>query len=260
MGLRVAGAQLPVTRNVADNVARIFRAIDFASESEADILLTPEGSLSGYYHEFDATEVSDGLELVTEKARSSGIALALGTCFQEADGNRYNQLRFYASDGSFIGFHAKILLCKHVTWDDPSHEAYHYQTMELRTFQWNDLAIGGLICNDTWANPECTPQDDPHLVQKLAQLGAKVIFVSINSGLGQGDNLAMYRAFHGSNLLLRARAAHLWLVTVDAADPSGVLASQAPTGVVSPHGNWVAQTESEGEQMFAYTIALEPDV
>ena len=52
MELRVALAQLAVTEDVEANVAAIERAVEFAAAEGADILLTPEGSLSGYTHLF----------------------------------------------------------------------------------------------------------------------------------------------------------------------------------------------------------------
>ena len=42
--LRVAGAQIAVTRDVGRNVETLRRAIDYAVAEKADILLTPEGS------------------------------------------------------------------------------------------------------------------------------------------------------------------------------------------------------------------------
>ena len=53
MELRVSGAQIPVTADIAANLSTIARALEFAASEEADILLTPEGSLSGYTHQFD---------------------------------------------------------------------------------------------------------------------------------------------------------------------------------------------------------------
>ena len=47
--IRVAAAQIPVTRDIAENVKTITRSIDWAIAENADILLTPEGSLSGLY-------------------------------------------------------------------------------------------------------------------------------------------------------------------------------------------------------------------
>ena len=55
--LHVAGAQIAVTRDVRQNESAILAAIDWAASAGADILLTPEGSLSGYTHEFDTVVV-----------------------------------------------------------------------------------------------------------------------------------------------------------------------------------------------------------
>src|SRR5262245_42082348 len=110
--LRVAGAQIPVGRDVAANVAAIARAIDYAAAETADILVTPEGSLSGYTHEIDQEAVARGLTEVLRRAREAKLALALGTCFREEDGHIYNEQRHYDKEGGFQGFHAKILRCQ----------------------------------------------------------------------------------------------------------------------------------------------------
>ncbi|MGH9389049.1 MAG: nitrilase-related carbon-nitrogen hydrolase, partial [Vicinamibacteria bacterium] len=132
----------------------------------ADILVTPEGSLSGYVADFDAEATARALDEVVRKAKEGGVALALGTCFREPeDGLRYDQLRFYDKDGAFLGFHAKILLCKRVAKPESVGEIDHFKTKPLRTFALGGLTVGGLVCNDLWANPEWTPMDDTHLVQ-----------------------------------------------------------------------------------------------
>ena len=52
ISLRIAGAQIAVQTDIEANVKTLLRAIDFAAGQQADSLLTPEGSLSGYTHEF----------------------------------------------------------------------------------------------------------------------------------------------------------------------------------------------------------------
>ncbi len=254
--IRVAGAQISVSRNVNANVASILRAIEFAERNGADVLLTPEGSLSGYYHEFDAVEVSDALDLVVLATRNAGIALALGTCLEESDGYRYNQLRFYNNAGVLIGSHSKILLCKKVNEPNAQGEADFYRSAPLRTFELNGLIVGGLICNDAWATPDYTPQDDPHLIQRLAELGAQLIFVAINAGVGEGNSSDLYRAYHEANLRLRAIAARVWLITADAADINRELPSHGPSGVIDPLGRWRNRTPPAGEHMFCHTIEV----
>jgi predicted amidohydrolase len=60
--LRVAGAQIPVVRDIGKNVEAISRAIEYAAREKADVLVTPEGSLSGYVHDFDAAATERALE------------------------------------------------------------------------------------------------------------------------------------------------------------------------------------------------------
>lgn len=256
--LRVAGAQIPVVRDIGKNVEAISRAIEYAAREKADVLVTPEGSLSGYVHDFDAAATERALEQVVRKAREAKVALVLGTCFEEADGQRYDEQRFYDKDGVFLGFHAKILLGRRVA--DPAGskgEIDFFKSKPLRSFNLGGLTVGGLVCNDLWANPEWTPMDDPHLSQKLAAVGARVIFHSVNAGLNEGEELALNRTYHETNLKMRARSGRLWIVTVDAADPNGKLASQAPSGVLDPEGQWAVQVEPKGEQFFSWTIELE---
>jgi predicted amidohydrolase len=251
--IRVADAQIPVAQDVQRNVRAIRRAIAFAAGAEADVLLTPEGSLSGYTAAFDRQAVQEGLQQVTGWAREAGIGLALGTCAVEPDGVCYNQLRFYLPDGTYLGFHSKTLTCG--TWDDPPQgEINDYGLAPLRAFEYGGICVGGLICNDMWANPECTPVPDPHLSQQLARKGARILFHAVNGGRDGGAWSRVAWQYHEANLRMRARAGRVWVVTVDNCHPADVPCS-APSGVVDPHGDWVCQAEPQGEQYYAYTIS-----
>jgi len=256
MALRVAGAQMPVTRDIDANVRLILSAIDFAVGERADVLLTPEGSVSGYTHEFDQTQVEAALEEVLERAREARLALALGTCFVEPeDGRCYNQIRFYDRDCRFLGFHSKTLTCG--SWDEPPQgEINHYAVSPLRTFELGGICVGGLICNDLWANPQCTPQPDPHLTQQLSRMGARVIFHSVNGGRDGSEWTQLSWHYHESNLRMRARAGAVWIVTVDSADPLELPCS-APSGVIDPEGNWLVKAPPQGEQHFVAALDLD---
>lgn len=256
MNIRVSGAQIPVTKDIKSNVKAIERAIDFAVSENADILLTPEGSLSGYTHEFDVKEVKEALGYVTQIAREAKLGLALGTCFAEPeDQNCYNQIRFYKPDGNYLGFHSKTLTCGSMT--SPSKgEINHYAVSPLMTFDYNGIRIGGLICNDLWANPCCTPVPDPHLTQQLSEMGARIVFHAVNGGRSESEWSDVAWQFHESNLRMRANAGGLWIVTVDNCYPVEIRCS-APSGVINPQGQWVCKTESKGEQFFAYTIEID---
>ena len=257
MKLRVAAAQIPVALDIAANVSTISRAMDRAIAEKADLLLTPEGSLSGYTHKFDQAKVIEGLSKLVKKASDAGLALALGTCFVEPDDNKcYNQIRFYDGDGKFLGFHNKTLTCGSMTKPSKG-EINLYAVRPLRTFRLEGITIGGLICNDMWANPQCTPIPDPHLSQQLSDMGVKIIFHAINGGRNGGDwSRNVYWPFHETNLRLRAAVGKLWVVTADNCAPTDIPCS-APTGVLGPDGNWAAKAPNQGEHIIVHTIELQ---
>ncbi len=254
--LRVAVAQISVVTDIGVNVETIAGAIDRAVAEKAEVLLTPEGSLSAYTHSFDQAQVELGLKKLVARAKAANLALALGTCFIEPDDGRcYNQVRFYDADGTFLGFHAKTLRC--ATMTKPTRgELNHYSARPLRTFQLKGITVGALICNDMWANPGCTPMPDPHLSQQLADKGAKIIFHAVNGGRNGSEwSRNVYWPFHETNLRIRAQAGKLWIVTADNCHPSDIPCS-APSGVIKPNGNWAVKTPDQAEQMAVYTIEL----
>jgi predicted amidohydrolase len=253
--IRVAGAQIPVTVDVDANVRAIERAIMFAVAEKADVLLTPEGSLSGYTPAFAPEEARRALERVTARAHEAGLALALGTCFVEPDERCYNQIRFYDRDGAYLGFHSKTLTCGTLT-EPPRGEINDYAVRPLRTFTLGDVCVGGLICNDLWANPECTPGPDPHLTQQLARMGARIVLHAVNGGRDGSEWSRVAWEYHEANLRMRARAGRLWIVTVDSAHPLDLPCS-APSGVLDPTGHWAVRTPTIGEQFFAHAILLD---
>ena len=256
--MRVAGYQMPVSNDIEANSRKIIEAIEWAAGERAEILLTPEGSLSGYTHEFDPRAVAEALIQVTARAKDYQIGLALGTCFLEDDGKKYNQVRFYRPDGEYLGFHSKILLCGSVS-GGPDGEIHNFSSTDLKVFSWRDgIRIGGLICNDLWANPECTSMPDPHLSQRLAEMEAGIIFHAVNGGRNGSEWSRLTWGFHEANTRMRARAGKLWIVTADSSRPVHLPCS-APSGVISPNGIYKCRTAERGEQYYAYTIGSDTE-
>lgn len=252
---RVAGYQMAVGLDIEDNAARICKAVDWAAERGAEILLTPEGSLSGYTHQFDDLTVCKALDRVTAHAANRHVGLALGTCFLEQDKKRYDQIRFYRPDGEYLGYHSKILLCDNVR-EKSGGEIDHFAASALRIFSWREgITIGGLVCNDMWANPEWTSLPDHHLSQELSAMGASVILHAVNGGRDSSTWTRLVWKFHETNLRMRARAGSTWIVTVDSANPVELRCS-APSGVINPQGRFMRRAKPQGEQLFDYTIDL----
>lgn len=255
MKLTIALAQIPVTGDIAANLETLRDGVDFASGHGADILLTPEGSLSGYTAHFDATELDAALDTLVAYASARAVGLALGTCKVEDDGLCYNELRFYSKAGKFLGAHTKTLLCGTME-DEPKGEITEFAVRPLRVFDFEGVCVGGLICNDMWANPGCTPMTDPHLSHRLARMGAKVIFHAVNGGRDASEiSQVICRRFHEAHVLMQAGADKIHIATVDNSDPETIGVSSW-AGVAGPGFGWLYQLPDRGRQYGVYKVEV----
>ena len=129
--VRFAGAQIPVTQNLEKNEASIIKAIDWAAENNCDWLLTPEGSLSGYFPNFDLVlengmpDLAKSAYRVITHANSKGMGIALGTLWVDVEHRgsiRKNQIRYYDKQGELLGATNKQYIVggedsPHHSWD-----------------------------------------------------------------------------------------------------------------------------------------------
>jgi len=251
--MRITLAQISVSNeDIGKNLQTVKDAIKQASDEKADILLTPEGALSGYTHEFDVTVLKDALPELTAYASHHNVGLALGTCMEEDDGLRYNELRMYTPAGEYLGCHTKTLLCGF--GDPPEGECNHFSTKPLRVFNFNGITVGGLICNDLWANPACTPMPDIHLAKTLSRMGATVIFQAVNGGRDDSEiSQGLIRTFHEVHVLTQANAYGITICTVDNAHPEHIGVSSIG-GIASPNGKWKHTLPAKGHQISTFEI------
>lgn len=249
--VRIAALQMLVTTEVAENEARILAGIERAAAEGADFLLTPEGSLSGYHNAFDGEEVAAAVARVAAAAKSAGVGLALGTCYQEKDGAAevcYNQVRVYAPEGEYLGYHAKILRCSPIAHPGTG-EMQQFAEGKLRTFDWRGLRFGALICNDLWATPGFTTMPNPYLALQLKQRGAQFILHAINSGRD-----LRHRPWHEACSAMWAKAVQLPIVQVNAAPADG-RPLNAPSGLLGPDGTRLLSVPDSTEEYFVCDLA-----
>jgi predicted amidohydrolase len=266
--LTVAGLQMVVSTDVEANEKAVHRGIEKAAAARADFLLTPEGSVSGYYPGFDGAAVTAAVQRLARHARESRVGLLLGTCYKEmaedapspfelhldpsARGQRQelclNQVRVYEPGGEYLGAHSKILLTSTLRHPGTG-EMRDYVAGTLRTFSWRGVCFGVLICNDLWATPGYTTTPNPYLAWRLRQMGAQVIFHAVNSGFVQ-----FYRPYHEMNQALWAGALGIPIVAANAShevDPVN-----CRSGVVGPNGERKNEAPDIGEQFFSCELSL----
>ena len=247
----LTGLQMNVTNDINKNKEQILLGIRKAAQEKASFLVTPEGSLSGYTSNFNQGEVSVALEEIKALAAELKVGLMLGTCFKELQKDRefcYNQVRVYTPEGNFLGAYSKILRCSSI--DIPgTGEMIEYAEGELRTFDWNGLRFGILICNDLWATPGYTTMPNPYLPWKLKQMGAQFIIHCINSGTAQ-----KYRPFHESSAELWALSLQIPILEVNAAQEKEIINAQS--GLIDANGERSLRVPDSGVQSFTIEIEV----
>ena len=248
---KISALQMNVTNDVKKNKEQILAGIKRATLEGASFLATPEGSLSGYTSNFDQAEVAAALKEIESESLKSKVGLLLGTCFKENIGGKefcYNQVRIYTPEGIYIGEYSKILRCSNLELPGTG-EMVEYVEGELKTFEWNGIRFGVLICNDLWATPGYTTTQNPYLAWKLKQMGAKFIVHCINSGTAQ-----RYRAFHESSAELWALSLKIPILEVNAAHENEKINAQS--GLIDANGERKSRVPDSGIQFFTNTIEV----
>lgn len=240
-GIRITGVQMPVSRKLDDNLPVI---VEHILASDADFILFPEMSLTGYHGEFNEQAARAASRKIAAACRQSYITALIGTGRTEA-GEIYIQTAIFSDEGDVVGTHNKLVPTK-------ADRAFCAPGYELNTFVQKGVRFGCLIGNDLWVAPGGGPYPDPRLSYQLGERGAQVILHSNHSGTD-----ASMEAYYESNLLLRAREAGVYIVTVNAADPNGAV--NCPTGIVSPRGEWLVQCPRTGTQTFTLELDIETD-
>lgn len=265
--LTVAGFQMLASKDVQANERAIHRAIDQAAGVKADFLLTPEGSLSGYYPDFDRVVVADAVKRLAQHAKELRVGLLLGTCYKEMEEEAprpaakrlgvsaerheycYDQVRVYAPSGEYLGAHSKILLCSSI-YHPGTGEMKDYVTGTLRTFSWDGICFGALICNDLWATPGYTTTPNPYLAWRLRTMGAQVIFHAV----GTAGTPLLFRPYQESNQALWAMMLNIPIVTTNGSD--GTTPSNCRAGVIDQDGERKCVAHEVGEQFFSCKLSI----
>jgi len=239
--LRVSGVQMLISSKLADNLPKVLHAI---RSSDAELILFPEMSLTGYHGNFSrpATEAAWGQ--ISKACQQSHVTALIGTGCQEG-AHTYIQTRIFSRQGGVLGTYEKML-------PTIADQRFCVPGTELRLFHYGQVPFGCLICNDLWVTPGRIPRPDPRLTCLLGRKGAKVIFHAINSGTSP-----IHTPFHESNLVLRAMANKLYIVTANAASRDKPI--NAASGIVSPAGKWLVQVPRTGEHTYVYDLNVELD-
>lgn len=216
----VVVAQIPVVWSVDDNEAAI--ASTLAAASPGDVILTPEGSLSGYpargeeealhLETIDHAQVQAALDRLAQATRAAGVTLWVGVC-RPMGAMLANEAVGLRPDGSPLVYRkanlASVERGRFVAGD------------ELPVFDVGGSAVAVQVCREARF---------PEQWLTLADRGAAVFLHPDNGVVQSGWSFEVWRAL----LMARAHETQRFVVSANAAHPDqhGPSLIIAPTGVV----------------------------
>lgn len=260
--IRIAGAQIPVTDTMEENVKHIKTAIDWANKNNVDMLLTPEGSLSGYIaYSFEQLESSNLEELekeVVAYAYSNNVSLALGTeSIKKIDCGRVkcSQIKYY-TDSILVGEYDKQLAI-------PAEHAYPGKGPEIISFEGfgrhghYQFKGGSFICNDMWGQLD-SKQVNVSDMFLYANSGVNIIFHASNGfrgpEAGDEESNRKIKEFADINLWMTSRFG-IPIITVDNCYKNNGKFYDGPTSSTSGiihNGEWLVKAAPLGTDYFYY--------
>tara|TARA_Y200000002_G_scaffold336223_1_gene304267 strand:+ start:1096 stop:1962 length:867 start_codon:yes stop_codon:yes gene_type:complete len=271
--VRIAGAQIPCTPVIEQNVEHIKKAIDYAEENKADYLVTPEGSLSGYDHGglsaqevgldpfYDFDVLKKALNEIELYAKGK-VGLCLGTLWKEKE--RFgevgrNQIRFYNKAAQLIGVTNKSFCIN--PQDLPFME--HNQDIEgpknwqlgTQDYKFN---VVGLVCNDMWGHGFSGHKAICWSSKQQYNMGGRQdlqLFIHSTNGFrGNGEDMeTLFNDWHHAHLTMFSWLCEVPIFTVDncyhmdGTEYHGKTSSES--GVIV-RGKYVTEVPREGTQYF----------
>lgn len=240
--LRIAMAQInPTVGDLSGNRDRIIDYINRAEKLDADIIVFPELSVTGYPPEdlvLKPQFVKDNIRTVGQIARATkGLPALVG--FVDSNGSIYDAAAVL-HQGRHVYTYCKMLLPNYGVFDE-----YRYFKPGARhpVLRIKGVNIGINICEDIWF------ADGPARLQSLA--GAEVIAVLNASPYHKGKGRERMKM-----LSSRARENDVYIVYVNAVGGQDELVFDGQSMIVDPKGRAVCIGRQFEEQIIIADISL----
>lgn len=148
---RVALAQIaPALANREQNLALHLAQIEAARSQQADLVVFPELSLTGYFVRDMVPDValsSSGPEIARLLEAAGPAALVVGFV-EESPQHRFYNAAFFAEEGRLVHLHRKVYLPTYGLFDE---QRYFAAGDRIRAFDTARFGrVGLLICEDFW--------------------------------------------------------------------------------------------------------------
>ena len=235
--LRIAAVQMRSSRDLADNVARIRKALRECADQGARVAVFPECALSGYFEEvvtnLTVAQLAEVEQQVAGACRTAGLYAVVGMPWRDGD-KLYNSAVVFSPNGTVIERYHKVQLAER--WPSPGDH--------LSVFRIDSVPCSIIICHD---------ERYPELVRLPVLAGARVIFyLSHESSLREEHKLGPYRA----QIQARAVENSVFVVHANAPANADATGSHGQSRIIAPDGNILKEASIFGEDVVAVDLDL----
>lgn len=224
--ISVIVSQFPIKLNIKENLKNILVVLSNAKPD--DLIIFPEGSLSGYdedptfTNEINLTELSDSLKFLQDYILKRHLHIIFGTCLKE-NGKWYNAGIYYGTN-SKNHIYRKINLAT-------SERGYFTEGSDLSVFeiQLQDVNIKVAI-------QLCREIRFPEQWKYLAKKGTE-IFVYLTNAIGDDKQVPIWR----SHLISRAAENQRFVLGANNAQKN----QKCPSMIIKPNGEVIWEVLSD---------------
>jgi predicted amidohydrolase len=149
--LRVALAQIaPVLGDRDRNLALHLEQIQAAARQQADLIVFPELSLTGYFVRDMVPDLAltPGAPQIKQLLEAAGKMALVAGFVEESPQHRFFNTSFYAEGGQIVHLHRKVYLPTYGLFDEQRYFAAGQRFQAFDTAQFGRAGI--LICEDFW--------------------------------------------------------------------------------------------------------------
>ncbi len=247
--IKIAIAQFnPVLADLAENISKHTAIIKQAISEQADLIIFPELSLTGYSLKDATFDVAIDLKNPVLKPfydLSKNISIAAGIVELSERDELFNTQLFF-EEGKLITRHRKVYLPTYGVFEE---ERYFSSGRRLQSFNSRFGKMGMLICEDIW---------HPSSAQILALDGASIILVSA-AGLTRGlDKAEKPENIRSWEMLIRSMALTTtsYVIFSNRVGVEDGLMFWGGSEIVEPSGNTLVKADYYDETIIFGTIDL----
>lgn len=239
--LRVAAVQMKFGGSIADNLAKIDRAIAQAARRKADAVLFPECATTGYAYAFNRLpprQILKALHHIGAQAAEHRIHVLAGTAVF-AGRHLHNCLVVFNRAGQVTHCYAKCQLTD-------SDRQFFTPGDGIALFDIDGVCATAIICHE---------RRYPELVRLAAMAGARILFHP-NAGM---DTLAVSRRKRGGRdgMAVRAFENAIYYVFANSVGPQGGGKwSAGDSKIVAPDGTTLRLADNQSETVIVADLDL----